>query len=75
MYMKMYGLKITSFDDMIILTASSELSKIKMIHDKFIKKIANDLLWLSLQHLAMRNIIHQYVSYWWIHDMLELIVI
>ena len=44
MYMKMYGLKITSFDDMIILTASSVLSKIKMIQDKFIKKIANDLL-------------------------------
>jgi len=42
--MKMYGLKITSFDDMIILTASSVFSKIKMIHDKFIKKITNDLL-------------------------------
>ena len=44
MQVKMYELQITSFDDIIILTAPSVLSKIKMIHDKFIKKITNDLL-------------------------------
>ena len=42
--MKLFELQITSFDDIIIFTAPSVLSKIQMIHDKFIKKITNDLL-------------------------------
>ena len=55
MQVKMYELQITSFDDIIILTAPSVLSKIKMIHDKLIKKDYNDLLWLSLQDLQYHS--------------------